>query len=598
MHVVATAGHVDAGKSALVRALTGMEPDRWAQERRRGMTIDLGYVWTELPSGQAVAFVDVPGHQRFIGNMLAGLGPAPAVLFVVAADAGWQAQSQEHLAAMTALGLRHVVLAVTRSDLADPTAALREAARQLGLAGVEPVASVAVSSIHGQGLDRLTDALGRLVAQLPAPDQEARVRLWVDRSFTIRGSGTVVTGTLSAGTVRVGDTLDLRGRAVQVRSLQALGRPRETVVAAARVAVNLRATSSQDVARGDALLGGTPWLRTAQVDVRLDTAMPRDRLPADLVLHVGTAAVAVHPRPLADDLVRLQLQEPLPLLAGDRAILRDPAAQRLVAGVLVLDPDPPALRRRGAAAARAAQLAAADGRRGLAAEVARRGAVSADRLWMLGFHDDQTAEVVRTGGWLVAPVRWARWGEMLAAAVDAHALANPLDPRPSLDAASRAVGLPSSDLVAALADSVHLEVSGGRLGRSGAVADLGEAERGFELLVARLRGEPFRAPERADLDEWRLGPAQLAAAARAGRILRLPGEILLLPGAPERAVATLRELAQPFTLSAAREALHTTRRVAVPLLEYLDAHGDTRRIDAIRRVVVEPQDGQTGVRPR
>ncbi|HET8767424.1 MAG TPA: GTP-binding protein, partial [Pedococcus sp.] len=131
MHVLATAGHVDHGKSTLVRALTGIEPDRWAEEHRRGLTIDLGYAWTTLPSGEEVAFVDVPGHERFIGNMLAGLGPAPAVVFVVAADEGWRTQSAEHLAAVDALGLSHGLLVVTRSDLADPGPALADAGERL-----------------------------------------------------------------------------------------------------------------------------------------------------------------------------------------------------------------------------------------------------------------------------------------------------------------------------------------------------------------------------------------------------------------------------------------------------------------------------------
>ena len=200
MHVVATAGHVDHGKSALVRALTGIEPDRWEEERRRGMTIDLGYAWTTLASGEEVAFVDVPGHQRFIGNMLAGLGPAPAVLFVVAADEGWRQQSGEHLAAVDALGLRHGLLVVTRSDLADPAdgpgrcrgaarslQSRRRARRSPSRPGPAP------------GMDELRGALGRLVRRLPPPDPAARLRLWVDRSFTIRGSGTVVTGTLGEG---------------------------------------------------------------------------------------------------------------------------------------------------------------------------------------------------------------------------------------------------------------------------------------------------------------------------------------------------------------------------------------------------------------
>ena len=154
MHVLATAGHVDHGKSALVRALTGIEPDRWEEEHRRGLTIDLGYAWTTLPSGQEVAFVDVPGHQRFVGNMLAGLGPAPAVLFVVAADEGWRQQSGEHLAAVDALGIRHGLLVVTRSDLADPAATLADAGERLAASSLGACEAVAVSARTGAGHGR------------------------------------------------------------------------------------------------------------------------------------------------------------------------------------------------------------------------------------------------------------------------------------------------------------------------------------------------------------------------------------------------------------------------------------------------------------
>ena len=240
MHVVATAGHVDHGKSTLVRALTGMEPDRWAQERQRGMTIDLGYAWAPLPSGQVLGFVDVPGHQRFIGNMLAGLGPAPAVLMVVAADEGWRRQSGEHLAAVDALGLTRGLLAVTRSDLADPAAATAQALEQLRGSSLGEVEAVAVSGTTGAGLPELRAALDRLVGRLPAPVLDGPVRLWVDRAFTVRGSGTVVTGTLGSGTVRTGDEVVLRGRRVRVRGLQSLGQTYDEVSAVARVAVNLR----------------------------------------------------------------------------------------------------------------------------------------------------------------------------------------------------------------------------------------------------------------------------------------------------------------------------------------------------------------------
>src|SRR5436309_7281362 len=212
-----------------------MEPDRWAEERRRGLTIDLGFAWTRLPGGDLVAFVDVPGHERFVPNMLAGVGPVPAVLFVVAADEGWRAQSEEHLAALDALGVRHGLLAVTRCDLADPAPALDDAAARMARTSLGAVPAVAVSGMTGAGLDALRAQLAALAGRLPAPDPGSDVRLWVDRSFAIRGAGTVVTGTLPAGTLRVGQELELTGAGpVRVRGLQALGQPEPAVAGVAR----------------------------------------------------------------------------------------------------------------------------------------------------------------------------------------------------------------------------------------------------------------------------------------------------------------------------------------------------------------------------
>jgi len=624
MQVIATAGHVDHGKSTLVRALTGTEPDRWSEERRRGLTIDLGYAWTTLRSGERVAFVDVPGHQRFIGNMLAGLGPAPAVLFVVAADEGWRRQSEEHLAAVTALGLRHGILAVTRSDRADPAPALSEARVHLAASSLGEVPAVAVSGTTGSGLDELRRLLDDLVSALPVPDPTARVRLWVDRSFTIRGSGTVVTGTLGAGTIRVGDTLELRGEPVRVRALQSLGQDHRQVQGVARVAVNLRQVSVDDIARGDALVTPGSWTTTRTVDARLlPSTMPSvhhtddggdaatgqqpddgpetrwsDALAGELMLHVGTVAVPVHVRPLGRDTVRLTVREALPLQAGDRTILRDPGRQRVAAGALVLDADPPALRRRGAAGVRGRQLADASGTPDLVTEVSRRGAARVADLATLGIPEEVLGNAAGAGGaasglrrdgeWLVTPLQWGQWVRDLTAGVDASTLASPLDPGLSLEAARRACGLPDVRLVGAVARDARLQLDVGRVTRPGAAPSFGPAEAGLRALESRLQERSFDAPERPDLERWGLGPRELAAAERAGRVLRLADDVVLLPVSPALAMRVLETLPQPFTTSAARQALTTTRRVAIPLLEHLDARGWTRRLDAGHREVVRP----------
>jgi selenocysteine-specific elongation factor len=642
MQVVATAGHVDHGKSTLVRALTGTEPDRWAEERRRGLTIDLGYAWTTLASGQQLAFVDVPGHQRFIGNMLAGLGPAPAVMFVVAADEGWRRQSEEHLAAITALGLRHGILVVTRSDLADPADALGQARAELAASSLGVVPAVAVSGTTGAGLEELRGLLDELAGSLPVPDPSARVRLWVDRSFSMHGSGTVVTGTLGQGTVRVGDTLELRGRPVRVRGVQSFGQDRQEVSGVSRIAINLRQVAVHDVERGDTLLTPESWTITHTVDVRLlppvlATPPPRPAAPGgadpstgrqppgretdvpageqaswsrelgndwspqrgddwsaevagELMLHVGTVAVPVHVRPLGEDTARLTMPAPLPLQVGDQAILRDPGRQRIAAGALVLDADPPALRRRrGAAQLRARELADASERPDLVTEVRRRGAVRLADLSALGIPNEVLEEepgkvtpasaLHRDGDWLVTQLLWDQWVQDLSAAVDARATSTPLDPGLSFEAARRASALPDIRLLTAVARDAHLALSNGQVTRPDAAPSFGAAEAGLAALEARLRESAFDAPERPDLKSWGLGARELAAAERSGRILRLPDDVVLLPSAPALAMRVLSALPQPFTTSVARQALETTRRVAIPLLEHLDSRGWTRRLD-------------------
>ncbi|RKN41378.1 selenocysteine-specific translation elongation factor [Micromonospora endolithica] len=583
MLVVATAGHVDHGKSTLVRALTGMEPDRWAEERRRGMTIDLGFAWTRLPSGGTVAFVDVPGHERFVPNMLAGVGPVPAALVVVAADEGWMPQSTEHLAALDALGVAYGLLVVTRADLADPGAALAAGRERLAATTLGAVDAVAVSAVTGAGLPGLREALDRLAARLPAPPVDAPVRLWVDRGFTVRGSGTVVTGTLGVGRLRVDDELEVSGtgQTVRVRGLHALGRPHDAVAAVARVAVNLRGVPRDALGRGDALLSPGRFGRGDLLDVRVH-GDPVGDLPATLMLHVGSAAVPVRVRPLGADTARLRLARPLPLLTGDRVLLRDPGRHHVAGAATVLDVAPPPLTRRGAAAARAAVLATLDGRPDLSGELRRRGLARAADLARMGV---PVSGVPVAGDWYTDPGHWRDLGVRLTREVTRYARAHPLEHGVPTEALRRHLDLPDRALVEALVRP-PLRLHAGRVTATAGDALPEPVARAVARIRAAYADQPFRAPEAAHLADLGLGPREIGAAVRAGALLRLADNVVLLPGAVDDAVRVLAALPQPFTLSAARQALGTTRRVAVPLLELLDRRGATRRLPDDAREVV------------
>ncbi|WP_433360972.1 selenocysteine-specific translation elongation factor [Actinoplanes sp. CA-142083] len=585
MHVLATAGHVDHGKSTLVRALTGMEPDRWAEERRRGMTIDLGFAWTTTPNNETVAFVDVPGHERFVPNMLAGVGPVPAALVIVAADEGWMPQSAEHLAALNALDVRHGLLVVTRADLADPAAATAQARAKLAGTTLSGAESVAVSAPTGEGLDDLRAAIDRLVAKLPTPQSETPVRLWIDRAFTIKGAGTVVTGTLGAGAVRVGDEFRLGDETVRVRGLQTLGEPQTEVTAVSRVAINLRGTDKDRAARGNALLTPGLFRLTDLIDVRIH-GDPAKELPATLTLHIGSAAVPARVRPLGPDTARLRLSHPLPLRLGDRALLRDPGRRHIAGGVTVLDVAPPGLSRRGAAAARAAELAGETGTPDLAAELRRRHLIRRDDLTTMGVPIDRAP---LAGEWFADPTHWAALEERLPQVVALYKSEHPLEPGIPLEALRHRMELPDRALVEALVKP-PLAIRSGRVTVAGQEGIPAELQNAVDKAFAG-KG-PFTAPEAYDLAGHGLGARQLAAAVRAGLLVQLAPNVVLKAGAPEHAAKELRKLSQPFTLSEARKALDTTRRVAVPLLEFLDRKGLTARQEDDRRIISPNADPQ------
>lgn len=593
MYVIATAGHVDHGKSTLVNALTTMDPDRWEEEKQRGLTIDLGFAWTTLESGANVAFVDVPGHERFIANTLAGLGPAPAVMLVIAADEGWKEQTSEHLEAIDALGIERGVIVLTRMDKGQriSEADVRDKVAGTSLS-VAPI--FAVSARTGEGMEELRGGIDKL---LPADEvlQQAcamPTRMWIDRAFSIKGAGTVVTGTWAVGSVKIGEHLKLVTASgehdVTVRGLHSENSAVDKAEPVMRLALNLRGVDADAISRGDVLTEAeSTWWQPEVIDVRWRTGPKLDGVPRKLNLHVGTASVPVHVRGLDAEHARLTLQgRAFPLRLGDRLALRGPGLDAL-AGVEVIDLDPPLLNRRGEPVRRA-QALRDQNPFDASAYVARKDAVAKETLAAAGFDvANKPASLVEFRSWWVNAQAIARWTAQLRTLFDTHLTDLHLSDGLPLATALSALALPDDSLVS-------IAVAGARLKRDGAIIrdphaaprDLGPAEKSVAIVEAQLAKEPFVAPDASTLDELGLGPIELAAAERAGRLLRV-GPIVLLPSAPQQAAEILGQQPGEFTLSQARQALGTTRRVAVPLLEYMDARGLTRRTSDSARVLMK-----------
>src|SRR3954451_19933550 len=274
MRVVATAGHVDHGKSSLVLALTGIDPDRFAEEKRRGLTIDLGFAHTTLPNGSEISLIDVPGHVRFVRNMLAGVGGIDACLFVVAATDAWMPQSEEHLRILDLLSVKGGVIALTKVDLADEETieiATLDILQHTTGSLLEGAPIVPVSAVTGEGIDRLREELGALVERTPAAVDRDRPRLWVDRVFAAKGSGTVVTGTLTGGSLHADDivTLASHSRPLRIRAIQTHGNTVAVIAPGNRVALNLVGVEHTELSRGDAIVHGEQWSGTQRFDATL-----------------------------------------------------------------------------------------------------------------------------------------------------------------------------------------------------------------------------------------------------------------------------------------------------------------------------------------
>lgn len=557
MTIIGTAGHVDHGKSTLVEALTGTHPDRLAEERRRGLSIDLGFAHTTLPSGADVSFVDVPGHVRFLHNMLAGVGAISGCLFVVDAKEGWKPQSEEHLRILELLGVPTGVVAVTKADLvgADALAAtVDDVASRLAGTFLADAPRLEVSAVDGTGVSELVAALDRLCASAPPVPDRGRPRLWIDRVFTAAGSGTVVTGTLTGGTLNVGDDVSIApgGRTGRIRGIQTAGTTLDAAVPGTRVALNLSGVDHESLHRGDAVVGLQRWLPTDLCDASLrvlDAVGHEVTRRGAYVVHTGTAEVTVRLRVVgsadaigsgAEGAVRLHLARPLPLLPGDRYVLRESGRGETVGGGEILDIAPVLPVRR----------AAPD--RSMERLVAERGWVTADDAEALT--GERVTPVV--GTWLVSPMALAAMRDELEQRVVAAGTAG-LDVA-ALDARERAV-------------IEELDVT---------------IERGVARVAAA--SDPFAAhPALAELraggmmpDDPGIPRAEVRELVQRGLAVERDG-ILFHPDAIAAAATVAASLlaVQPdgFTVAEFRDATGTTRKYALPLVAELDARAVTRR---------------------
>jgi len=563
VHVVATAGHVDHGKSTLVEALTGTDPDRFAEEKARGLTIDLGFATTTLPSGAALSLVDVPGHVRFIKNMLAGVGAVDACLFVVAATEGWKPQSEEHLRILELLGVRHGVVALTKVGPADDDLvdlAHLEVEERVAGTFLEGAPVINTDAPTGVGLDNLRAALDDLLAATPTAVDHGRPRLWIDRAFSARGAGTVVTGTLTGGRLHTDDELAVHpaGSPVRVRSLQNHHAERDELPPGSRCAVNLVGVAHDEVVRGHVLVRSDQWHHTTVVDAslrvldRLDHPVSRRGAP---VVYLGSGEHPVRMRILGPDAldpgtegaVRIHLPEPLPLLPGDRFVLRESGRAETVGGGEVLDVDP----------TERASRARPD--RSVDRVVRERGWVPVDELERLT-GERREPDLDR---WVVDPVVLHRTLEDLR-----NALAD-AGPR-GLDLVG--LGELARAAVVLLDDA---EVEAGRLVPAGVADPL--ADHPF---VAALTASPFVPPSPDGVDR-----GDLRELVRRGDVVEVEGIFFAssaVDAAARLAARLLADHPEGFTVSTFREEAGNTRKHAMPLLARLDATGMTRRRGDLR----------------
>jgi selenocysteine-specific elongation factor len=606
--VVGTAGHIDHGKSTLIHALTGIDPDRLAEEKRRGMTIDLGFAYLTLPSGRLVGIVDVPGHARFIRNMLAGVHGLDAVLLVVAADEGVMPQTVEHLEIVHLLDISRGLVVLTKVDLVDPdwlelvTAEVGERLAGTSLAGAE---LVPVSALTGQGLDQLRASLDGLLAATAVRADLQRPRLPIDRVFTISGFGTVVTGTLVDGLLRVGEELEALpgGRRVRIRGLQQHNQKVDVASPGSRVAANLVGVEKDDLGRGHVLVRPGTMVDSRRIDaevVVLAGAARPLRHGASLLLHSGTAEVAARAILLESDQieaggrgwVQLYLEQPIAAAAGDRFVLRLPSPAATIAGGRFADVNPRRHPRHDVTVPASLE-------RRMAGEVLQeelrkysRGISEAALLkaTLAPAADLSVVTARRAGGWLFSPEAWSALAQRAEGLLGEYHRTHPLRSGMPREELKSRLGLAPAVLGAVLGELAHdgvLAERGGEVGLPTHQVVLDPAEGGpARRLVELLGRSPFAPPSlREATREAGAGPEVLRALALSGAIVRLSDEVAFTREAYAAALELVRQIVTAeggITVARLRDAMAASRRPVLAFLEHLDAERVTRREGDVR----------------
>ena len=566
MRIIATAGHVDHGKSSLVQALTGTDPDRWEEEKRRGLTIDLGFAFTQIAE-QQIGFIDVPGHVRFLRNMLAGIGGIDACMFVVAANEGWKPQTEEHLRILDALGITRGVVVLTKTDLVDADAlaqtldSVRHHVRSTFLASA-PIAQV---SVHNSAtLDTLRSTLGDLIASLPPVVNTHRPRIWVDRSFAAKGSGTVITGTLTGSSLSVGDELMQQpsNSAVKVRGIQSNGISLDKLEAGNRCALNITGVDHQSINRGDVLVVDGQWLGTNKFDASLKVLESIEHAVSkrgSYMMYVGSREIKVVLHTIGSTsiqsgetgFIRVALPDMIPLAPGDRFILRESGRDETIGGGEVLDIQP------------ILRSSKAKPNKEILRLVAERGWVQLQQLHLLAGRNVDISEVEQAlDGWVTTTTNLTEVSNEVMALITA---AKDLGVDVATLKTHQRLVLPTLP---------NVTVRDGRA--RGADAN----DVASHPMVKQFADAGCMPPDVASLDK-----SIVRQLVQRGVLVHCD-ELYFHSSALDKAIASVRDLLvtnpQGFTVAQFREHLGVSRKYALPLINHLDTTGFTRRRDDLR----------------